>query len=109
MGLEAPAGALPLRLRKDALVIVRVTEDQSLTSGGDVGSDRDGGSGLLQLHMLGLPEGSRILYSRAWPEPRSPMDFGHARLVANASGASVWRATELNAMHSAVLPSADVQ
>eukprot|EP00927_Polykrikos_kofoidii_P038853 TRINITY_DN33296_c0_g1_i1.p1 TRINITY_DN33296_c0_g1~~TRINITY_DN33296_c0_g1_i1.p1 ORF type:complete len:839 (-),score=99.80 TRINITY_DN33296_c0_g1_i1:78-2594(-) len=98
--INAPAGALPVRLRRDRLVLLRLS-DEGITG------TRAIKSGLLLLHVVGLPPGSHVLYGRSWPEPRSLMDLSPARLVAEAGGSSVWMATQMNTRHFAILPGAD--
>jgi len=103
---QAPAGAAWFELVKGETVLLRLPEEDFTGMGaGQVSS----ASGTLQLHVIGLPPGSTVLYSRSWPEPRSPMDFAHAWSVATLpqSGASAWRAAHLSARHFALLPAAN--
>eukprot|EP00928_Gymnodinium_smaydae_P006168 TRINITY_DN1214_c0_g5_i1.p1 TRINITY_DN1214_c0_g5~~TRINITY_DN1214_c0_g5_i1.p1 ORF type:complete len:909 (-),score=152.89 TRINITY_DN1214_c0_g5_i1:88-2814(-) len=95
---EAPPSALKLDVRPGHPVLVRLAEE---------GFSAHPGGGVLRLHLIGLPEGSQVLYSLSWPEPRSLMDFGHAELV-NADArrlSSVWTAPRFNVRHFALMPS----
>jgi len=104
---KPPLGALPLPLQKDQLVVLRL-EQASLH--GSPAMDGAAAGGSLQLHIVGLPLGSLVLYSRKGPEPRSLMDFGHAQPVPSEDlwGDAAWGAADArNARHFAVLPSED--
>mmetsp|Transcript_97430 Transcript_97430/g.275574 ORF Transcript_97430/g.275574 Transcript_97430/m.275574 type:complete len:834 (+) Transcript_97430:118-2619(+) len=96
---EAPRGALPLQLRRGEPLVLRLSEDA-------FGALPESG-GALRLHVVGLAAGSRVLYSRSWPEPRSLMDLGHASLVASLPNSSVWRPSQLNTRHFAIVPAKD--
>jgi len=113
-----PNQAVRLHLRRQELLTLRLGEDALLMATAPGVADASGGgafSGILQLHIVDLPPGSRVLYSHAHPEPRSLMAFGHAQLVDSVESVSgrpragIWRAplAERSARFFAILPSAD--